>query len=68
MKQPTTADLTQHKWAFVLRDLVEKHGIVVPDPGTEHGRRLVRVLGATLQCTCARHAPDPRCPVHGKGK
>lgn len=40
-----------HEWAHRLRESILEHHvpIEVPDPGTEHGRRLIEALGASYQ-------------------
>lgn len=38
-----------HAWAHELRQIVFDADVEVDDPGTEHGRRLVRALGARIR-------------------
>jgi hypothetical protein len=50
-----------HEWAYLLRDLCEQRGVVVPDPGTDHGRAVVAALGA-------RYETPPALPKETKEK
>jgi hypothetical protein len=40
-----------HAFDFLLelRELIQRHGVTVPDPGTEHGRAAVAALGARIE-------------------
>lgn len=40
-----------HAYLFELRQLVQELDIVVPDPGSEHGRAVVAALGASIEPT-----------------
>jgi len=38
-----------HEWAHLLAQAIAERRVVVEDPGTEHGRALVRTLGAVIR-------------------
>ena len=47
-----------HDYLLRLAQLVEEHGpIAIDDPGTDHGRAVARVLGATVRGRAAIRTP-----------